>query len=287
MMRTLLAFLFLLSLIAPCPAQESLLEKAHNGQLVLPAGTLYVPNGLEWSQTESSNGLLFLGARDKEPVLLVSYSNANQELLGGKALEFFKEEATEVLKLESASLTQLDARTAPYPWPETQELRLKAPPIEFPLTVYVGSGSGKTLVICALGREAESTANRVAASFKENFEAKRQSQARQGSSDRIHGMLGTGTIFFLLFASLLPIGLAFFVNRRRKERNNPYHYAFYGLAAGVVLSLIFNMVILSRFSWSEFSDYLQILGGTLMRGLFVAVILTFFSKRWNPNVDDD
>jgi hypothetical protein len=145
----------------------------------------------------------------------------------------------------------------------------------------VGSGSGKTLLIMGSGAEGPEIANSVAASFKENLTVKREGEAKGGSGKNLHSLLATSSTFLMLVGFFLPLGLTLFVNRRRGTDKNPFMPALAGLGIAFVCTLLFDYVFLSRFSWTEASDYVQAMGSGTARFCFLMIVGGYLSTRWN------
>jgi hypothetical protein len=264
------------------------LSESADGRLTLPSGELYVPKSLEWTEITLEDGFVLLGkeAKSQEKAKLVVASlDAERTIDNTAALETFKKTVGKTLEIENNQLEMLDAVSAPYPWPDSLELRLRLKPTADVTSVYVGSGSGRTLLICVFGAGSEALANSTAASFKENMAQKRKFGARQGRSAHIQSMLGTGSTFLMLFSMLLPLGLTFFTNRRRGEKTNPYLRAQIGLAVGLVLSIAFDYIVLSRFSWAGARDYGEAVGSALAGGIFLLVVSGYFSRRWITSLE--
>jgi len=281
-------FLLLLLLVAPSWADNLSLSKADQGQLSLPSGELYVPHGLVWSEVPLSGGVLLKGLAQKTsktPTLVIASLDAVSEASNSEALKLFREASSQVGLSEWNDCEQLASATAPYPWADSLELTLTVKPSNTLCTVYVGSGSGRTLLIAAFGPESAELANSVAASFKENLNVKRQTEVRQGKSARIQSMLGTSSTFLIAFGLLFPLGLVLYTNRRRQEQRNPYKTARWGILAGVLLSILFDGIVLSRFSWTGPLDYGEAIGGVMARGIFTVVVVSYFSRRWTKDID--
>lgn len=264
----------LLLLTIPVFAQTSTPE---NGKVSLDFGELYVPKDLNWEQ-KSEKLQVGVGTGENPLRVAIAHLKGTTEVENATAVKLYEEHLRGPLELGSEGSTELEeALLAPYPWPGSLELRVRE---EQPTAVYVASGSNRTLLIGVTGPNAYQTANRIAASFKENLETRRSEQAQQGGASGILSHLSTGSTFILLLGFFVPMGVTLFVNRRNKTSKNPYKRALQGLCAGLVLALLFNFVFLSRFSWAGSVQQAQALGSTLARFALLFVIGVYLSSRW-------
>lgn len=266
--------MLLLALLSPTLAQSPVLSQAKDGQLTLPVGELYVPSNLNWKE-ERAEDLLVLRGEDKSSdlslcVVVLKKTTVVDTPHAVELVEKHVLPANQKLKLK-------EAVSAPYPWPDSLELRLDN---ETPHSIYVASASGHTLVISGRGQSGPESANRAAANFKENFALNRESQARGSTAKKIQSMLATSATFLLVTFALFPVAILLFMNRKDGTKRNPFEYGQKAIASGVVLVLIFDCVVLSRFSWVSIGDYVQAIGGGLLRGLLVLVAITFLQRRW-------
>lgn len=251
----------------------------------LPAGELYVPTDLQWSKHESEGQVVYSGTRDASIAVIVCDLARATEFEGDSAIQLIQEQLAAPLNLDLASVEQTDSLSAPYPWPESVELRLLLPPDKKRATAYLASKSGHTLIICTLGEDSPAQANVIAASFKPNLTVQRKSEVREGSSARIQSMLGTAATLLLIFAAAVPIGITLFVNRRKKLRHDPFRNALIGIGVGSVLAAGFDYTVLSRFSWASVGDHGEAFGGVLARAIFLGILALYFSRRWQQNLD--
>ena len=248
--------------------------KESEGKLEFSYGTIYVPQGLSWTRSESDGGVVYVGRSTSQRILVAAW-NRNSEVDNATAMQLLQKEL--VVHLENAPNLKLqETLQAPYPWPGSVELRLDRG------CAYFGSEAEKTLMIAVQGDNALETANAITASFKESVSVRRQGQEKSGAA-RVHSMLGTATTLLLLTGFLLPVGVAVFINRRQKEDYNPFIWGIWGLGATLVVSLLFSWMMLARFSWSGFADFAMVLGDSLARFTFCFLVAFYLSRRWQQS----
>lgn len=241
---------------------------------------MYVPPDLLWQKDQVENGHLLVGKGPDLTVAVVALEVPHKVDTSVAVTLIDKYLDTTLPKIEKQLQLQ-DVLGAPYPWSDSLELRLKRNP---PVSIYFGSGSGKTLIVTALGATGPDVANAIAGSFKENFSVRRESTVR-GSAEGILSMLGTASTMMLLVALFLPMGVVVFGNRRLGERKNPFRMGIIGLTAGLVLCFIFDYMVLSNLSWAGFGDYASALGGGVARYAFLMILTVYFYRRWKEDLE--
>ena len=260
-------------------AESSSLKSIDKGLISLPFGALYVPGGFIWSEIADGDQMTLIGRNEESQQLLVVVSlNEEHDLESNNSVELVEKYISQAQNPARVSPLRIKNQlSAPYPWPGSLELRLDG---TTPESIYIGSGSGHTLLVSATGSKSEQLANFVTGSFKESFNSSRASQVKNGIARKYHSMLGTASTFLLSLSVLIPLGLTLFRNRREKKNFNPFLAGLKGLALGFVIILIFDVIILYRLSWAGAGDYLQALGTSLTRAIFLSIIAAYFSRQW-------
>ena len=303
--------LLLLLLVGPVSAEEAPRWDHEGGQLKLDGGTLYVPPTLSWESLPHDSGLVLLGTQSGSATVCIAFLDKPLELSNATALELLKEHlinpfknraqqadtlasvgGTRELSPAEKSVKELlsfgdtlplrEVVSASYPWEDSLEVRLDT---VIPVSCYVSSGSGKTMIITALGLQGPETANSIAASYKEKLAFRRNSQARENSAPQIQTLLGTGNTFLLIFCLFVPMALVTIFNRKKGVNHNPFDKGIKGLFAGGLLALIFSYILLSRFSWAGVGDYAQAFAGIAVRFVFLLLVANYFSKRWGSRFE--
>ena len=265
----------------PAWAQSPEIVQEERGQLSLPFGVVYVPPDLIWQKDQVEDGLLLVGKGPDLTIAVVALEVPHNLDTSVAVTLIEKYLDTTLPKIENQLQLQ-DVLGAPYPWSDSLEVRLKRDP---PISVYLGSGSGKTLIVTAMGSTGPDVANAIAGSFKENFSVRRESAARGGSAEGILSMLGTASTMLLLVALFLPMAVVVFSNRRLGERKNPYRMGLIGLSVGLLLCFIFDYTVLSKFSWAGFGAYASAMGGGVARFAFLLILVIYFYRRWKENLE--
>ena len=303
--------LLLLLLVTPISAEETPSWSQEGGQLKLDGGTLYVPATLHFESLPNNGGLVLVGAGSGSETVCIVLLDKPFELSNASAVDLLKEyliaplkdraqkadslasvgssrelsladkSVKEILSLGDA-LPLREVVSANYPWDDSLEVRLDT---VIPVSCYVSSGSGKTMIITALGPQGPETANSIAASYKEKLAFRRNSQARENSAHQIQTLLGTGNTFLLIFSLFVPMALVTVFNRKKGVNHNPFDKGIKGLFAGGFLALVFSYVLLSRFSWAGVGDYAQAFAGTAVRFVFLLLVANYFSKRWGSRFE--
>lgn len=251
-----------------------------DGVLKTESGDIYGPQSLLWTGGTTQNKSVYVGnAGEKRRVLILDLSKPS-DLKGPGALNLFKSEIGEELRLDLTQMELVESLSAPYPWPDSAELRVKLPPDREAATAYIGSGSGRTLIICVFGEDSSRLASSMAFSFKEKFQLKRDWQAKTTHSDAVVGPLATGATFLFLFSILAPAGITLIFNRRQFSKRDPFLHGLIGLGIGVVTVVPFGFIILSRFAATQTSDYFDVFGGIVGRAVFLALVTGYASKKW-------
>ena len=266
-------FLLFLLLLSPVWADSSSYHE-ERGRLTFPFGTIFVPDGLQWDESELKDGRVYVG-RSAQTVLVVGAWERRLEISPTEGMKLLQNDL--LLFLENgASLKLEEAKTAPFPWPDSLEMKLDRG------SALVGSEGENTMMIVVQGPSSEKTAVAVAASFKEDLSVRRQNRRVAGASS-IHSLLGTAATLALLVGLLVPALICLFGNRRKGTAHNPFLYGGRGLVVSLVFSLLFSWFMLSRFSWVGFADYGRSLADNLVRFAFLLVVTIYFSKRWEKN----
>ncbi|MFA7479329.1 MAG: hypothetical protein WC314_02415 [Vulcanimicrobiota bacterium] len=268
----LLAALLFFMLLPGLPARADsgeILEK--DGKLEFSFGVIYVPQDLSWTRDKTEEAQIYVGRSATQRVVIAIWRKG-VVVDNPTAMSLLQKDL--VVHLENAPSLQLkETLVAPYPWAGSLELRLGG------TCAYLGSEAEKALMVVVQGENPEATANAITGSFKESVSVRRQGQEKSGAA-RILSMLGTATTFMLLGGLILGGGVALFINRRRRVSNNPFTWAVWGLSGTLVIAILFNWTILSRFSWAGFGDYGRVLGDGLARYVFLLLIVLYCSRRW-------
>ena len=280
MPRPILLSLVLLLFCARAWAQGPEIVQEERGQLSLPFGAIYVPPDLVWQKSQVEDGLLLVG-KGRDLTVAVVALEVPHKIDTSVAVALVDKYLDTTLPKIQDKLQLQEVLGAAYPWSDSLELRLQREP---PISVFVGSGSGKTLVVTALGDSGPEVANGISGSFKENFSVRRESTVR-GSAEGILSMLGTASTMLLLLALFLPMGIVVFGNRRLGERKNPYRMGIVGLTAGLVLCFLLDYMVLSNFSWAGFGDYASAMGGGVARYIFLMILTVYFYRRWKEDLE--
>lgn len=273
-----LAILLLLLLAHPGWAQTSPVVVT-NGRLELPFGAVYVPEGLEWTRRSVSEGELFEGRSAQVKVAVVALGRATT--VGNDTLvELSESYLREYLPNQKIRLQS--TQSAPYPWSGSLEARIESPT---PQSIFLGSGSQKSLLVTASGPQAPSIANSIAGSYKENFDVKRDSTTSTLVSPQLRSMMGAASTFMLFVGFFVPVAFVLISNRRGSESRNPFEFGIKGLVVGLLCTLSFDFMVLGRLSWTDWSDYAVALLGALARfGLLLGFAL-YFSRRWQKQLE--
>lgn len=279
MTRRCRLILVLLSLALAFPALAEPLSTP-SGVLKIPSGEIYGPSDLHWTQDKTPQRASYRATRHGELRAVVVDLPRETELKDAGALELLKTELGHELGLDLTSLELRKSLLAPYPWPDSVELRLLLPPKKEKACAYLASGSGHTIMVCAIGPDADNQANVMSASFKESFDLKRNYLAQTGHSKAIAGPLVTGATFFMILSLLAPIGVTIFSNRRHSKKHKPVRSGLIGLGVGLVLALTFAYILLERFSGIQAFDFARVFASIVGRGLFLGIITAYFGKRW-------
>lgn len=281
-MKLLLPILLLLGVLCGSAIAQ---PASRDGVLKTESGEFYGPSTLEWTAKVSETKSVYRGTEGKVLRVLIVDLPGKSDLKGPGAQSLFKAEVGPELGVDIAQLEMLESLVAPYPWPNSVELRMKLPPDKRLSTAYIGSASGRTIILCTFGSGSVELANSMAFSFKERFQLKREWQAKNNHAKAIVGPLATGATFFFLLAIIGPVGITLFFNRRHHGKHNPFLIGMYGLAASFGAALLFGYILLDRFSGTQTSDYFEVFGNISGRAIFLAVLTGYASKKWREKHD--
>lgn len=274
------ALLLVLLLLGPLWGEGAAQPASTNGVLKTESGDFFGPDTLEWTAKTSEAKSVYRGTEGKSLRVMVVDLHRPSDLQGAGAQNLFKTEAAPEFGVDPAELEMVESLKAPYPWPNSVELRMKIPPDKTPATIYVASASGRTLILCAVGNGSAELANSMAFSFKERFQLKREWQAKNHHSEAIVGPLATGATFFFILVVIGPAGITLFFNRRHYGKHNPFHVGLYLLIPAFLAVLVFGYTLLARFSGTETADYFDAFGSISGRAVFVALLTGYASKKW-------
>ena len=134
--QLLLAVITLCWLSTGVLAQPSPLERVENGLVNLSFGALYVPTDFTWKEQSEPGQITITGQKPghHERIIIVSLDKefdlektSGVELVERYISKFQNPARTSPLKIQQKL-------SAPYPWPNSQELRIEGKPLE---SVYV------------------------------------------------------------------------------------------------------------------------------------------------------
>lgn len=254
--------------ITAATAQPYLTEDG--GRVDLASGTLYVPRDLEWSEREVQNGTILHGKGSATDLYLVTLEGGTEVNLE-TASALIQEHLQDVLGADHSVIKE--SLPVAYPWPDSLEIRFADS------SVYVGSGSDKTLLITATGKDGPTLANSVAGSFKESYQSRRDSQIKGGAADKILSLIGVSTTLILLGTAGLFAALALLGKRKGRATVEPMLAGLVGLGIGLALSVAFILASLPRFTWAAKANYATLISGVTGKFVFLLLIGGYLWKR--------